>query len=255
MPQDSLCIYGDVGTDWWTGEGIDEHMVLDGLKELDPKASSHKIRINSPGGSVQAGLGILTLLRSHKESMKALNPDFKLETTCDGYTMSSASVIFMAGDIRTICLGGIVMIHDAWCPCYGNAAEMRKTADTLDQMSQNCANIYAALCSPAPKDSPVRDSSSFRALMKEETYFIGDEAVNYGLATQQDLNSTASLHASLSPGTIKQQGGWVNVMTRHYQKRTFKGPSAAKSILDAKLALQRLSVLEAGLLDPLGLLT
>lgn len=248
----SINLYGDIGTDWWTGEGIDEHMVLDGLKGLDTQAAKHQVRINSPGGSVQAGLGILTLLRSHKESMKAINPAFQLETTCDGYAMSSASVIFMAGDIRTICLGGVVMIHDAWCPCYGNAQEMRKTADVLDQLSQNCANIYAALCTPAEKDSAkARDSASFRALMKDETYFIGDEAVNCGLATNQDLGTNAALHASLSPGAIKQQGGWVNVMTRHYQKRTFKAPSAAKSVLDSKLALQRLAVLEAGLLDPL----
>lgn len=240
-------LYGDIGEDWWSGQGITETQVLEGLKELDANASKHTVRLNTPGGRVDTGLAILTLLRSHKQQMKALNPAFQLETTCDGYAMSSGSVIFMAGDIRTVCLGGVLMIHDAWTGCYGNAQEMTKMAGVLEQLSTNCANIYAALCTPPAKDAAARDSTYFRSLMKEETYFIGDEAVNCGLATQQDINNTAQLCADLTPEKLK--GNYVNRMTKHFQKRTFSRATNSQQLLSTKLAMQQLELLEATLLD------
>lgn len=236
-------IYGDIGQDWWTGDGITEEHVLAGLKELDRDAASHVVRINSPGGRVDTGLAILNLLRSHSNQMKVLNPEFKLETTVDGYAMSSASVIFMAGDIRTVCLGGVLMIHDAWSGMYGNADEMRKAADRLELLSNNCANIYATLATPAEKDQPARDQEYFRSLMKAETYMIGDQGINCGLATRQDSDSTASLCADLTPESLK--GNYVSRMTEHYKRRTYNRPTAGKSVLDTKLAHARLQQLIA----------
>lgn len=242
-----ICLYGDIGKDWWSEEGIDESMVLDALKTLDATAAKHTVRINSPGGNVDTGLAVLTLLRSHAAQMKAANPTFQLETSCDGYAMSSASVIFMAGDIRTVALGGVIMIHDAWTCCYGNATEMEKMCGVLDKLSQNTANIYAALCTPPAKDAPARDSTYFRGLMKEETYFIGDEAVNCGLATQQDISNTASLCAALSPEKLR--GNYVATMTKHYQRRTFSRSQSSKTLLDAKLAFQQFQQLKATLAE------
>lgn len=233
-----IMIYGDIGMDWWSGDGITESHVIDGLNALDPKADCHKVRINSPGGRVDTGLAILSLLRSHKESMKASNPGFKLETVVDGYAMSSASIIMMAGDVRTVALGGIVMIHDAWSGTYGNAEQMRKDADRLDKLSVNAANIYAALAAPAEVGQPTRDSAYFRTLMVAETYFIGDESVKCGLTTQQDSGIKANLLADLSPENLK--GQYVPRMTQHYQKRTFQRATAHQSVTDLKVAQIRL---------------
>ena len=122
-----LMLYGDIGLDWWSGDGITDEQVHASLQTLDPSASQHTVHINSVGGRVDTGLAIMNLLRAHSAQMQAVNPDFKLKTICEGYAMSIASVIFMAGDIRTVALGGVVMIHEAWNGCYGNAAEMRKT--------------------------------------------------------------------------------------------------------------------------------
>ena len=238
-----LCIYGDIGADWWSGDGITENHVLTGLRDMDKDAAKHVVRINSPGGRVDTGLTILNLLRSHSAQMKAVNPAFQLETVVDGYAMSSASVIFMAGDVRTVALGGVLMIHDAWSGVYGNADEMRKAADRLELLSNNCAQIYATLATPAGKDQPVRDSSYFRTLMQAETYMVGDQGVSHGLATQQDLGTEASMFAEFTPEKLK--GHYVSMMTEHYKKRTYNRPTAAKSILDAKAAHQRLQQLLA----------
>lgn len=240
-----LCLYGDIGEDWWSGDGITEVHVLDGLKALDKDVDQHTIRINSPGGRVDTGLAIMNLLRSHAAQMKVINPAFKLETCNDGYAMSIASVIMMAGDVRTTCLGSITMIHDAWSGVYGNAGEMRKAAERLDMLSDNCADVYSKTCTPAGKDAPARNAEYFRTLMKAETYMVGDQAINCGLATQSDSTKTAQMHTELTPE--KLQGRYVTMMTEHYKRRTFNRPkgSAALSITNAKAAQSRLALLLA----------
>lgn len=234
-----ICIYGDIGQVWWAEDGITDIMVVNSLKELDQTSDRHVVRINSLGGRADMGLAIMNVLRSHKDQMKVLNPAFQLETVVDGYAMSAASVIMMAGDVRTIALGGVVMIHDAWTGCYGNAEEMIKSANWLNQLSANISNIYSALCVPAGKDQPARDAAFFREKMQAETYFIGDEAISCGLATQQDTGLTASLSKDLTPENMK--GRYVSLMTAGYQRRTFNRATAAKSIADTKSAIARMN--------------
>lgn len=238
-----LMLYGDIGADWWSGDGITESMVHEGLCGLDQSAAQHNIHINSPGGRVDTGLAIMNQLRAHSAQMKAANPAFRLNTICDGYAMSIASVIMMAGDIRTVALGGVLMIHDAWSGCYGNATEMRKAADTLDMLSENISDIYATLGSSAAEGQPARDRAYYRDLMKSETYMIGDDCVRKGLATVVDVAVTAALDKALTPEIM--QGKYVYLMTAGYKRRTFSRPTAARSLTDAKLAQQRLKTLLA----------
>lgn len=238
-----ICIYGDIGYSWWEEDGITESTVLDGLKSLDPAAAVHTVHINSCGGNCDTGIAILNILRSHKAQMKAVNADFKLKTINDAYAMSIASVIMMAGDIRVAALGSTTMIHDAWSGCWGNADEMRKAADVMDKMSDNIATIYATLCTPAAKDTPVRDAAYFRNYMKEETYMINDEALKCGLVTEIDTGLIAVAHAALSPEKLK--GHYALAMKASAKKRTFSRPTAAKSVTDSKVALQRFTQLVA----------
>ncbi len=240
---DQIMLYGDIGSDWWTGDGITEEHVLEGLKSLDMEAPKHQVRINSPGGRVDTGLAIFNLLRHHKAQMKAINPAFQLETIVDGYAMSVASVIFMSGDKRIVCLGGIGMIHDAWCGMYGNAAEMTKAANRLDMLSENSADIYAKCCVPAADKEPVRDSMYYRGLMKEETYFIGEGMVKCGLATDYDSGLEAQMHTDLTPEKLK--GHYTEMMTAHYKKRTYNKATAANSIANVAAAKSRLALMLA----------
>lgn len=233
-----IMLYGDIGDTYWS-YGISEGDVLNGLKELDPSANQHDVRINSPGGDVATGLGIMNLLRSHSAQMKTFNPNFKLATIVDGYAMSVASVIMMAGDIRKIALGGIVMIHDAWCYAAGNATELRQAADRMEKLSVNAANIYATAVGAKEKDAEY-----FRGLMTAETYFIGDEAVKAGLATECEQEQ-AQLFAELSPEKLK--GHYAEVMVKTAKMRTYKRPLTAKALSDRQEAAKRLELLSATL--------
>lgn len=240
-----LSLYGDIGDSWW-GDGITAVDVRNNLRELDQNAPMHYIRINSMGGDVGEGLTIMNLLRAHAAAQRLTNPEFKLRTIVDGYAMSSASVIFMAGDERHIALGGVVMIHDAWSYTGGNATEMRKTADTLDKLSENAADIYATLCVPAEKSAAARDAAYYRNLMKAETYMTGDEAVSMGLATSVDKGIEAVLYTNFTPETMKGRDDkghskYVAAMTTK-RNHIYNTPRNTKAYLNHKEAMKLLNL-------------
>src|SRR5260221_5804427 len=68
----------------------------------------------------------------------------------------------------------MMMIHDAFGLCQGDAADMGKMAQRLGDVSDNIAGIYAAR-SGQPADE-------WRAAMLRETWYTAEEAVAAGLA-------------------------------------------------------------------------
>ncbi len=70
--------------------------------------------------------------------------------------------------------GSMMLIHDAFGLCVGNAAEMAQMADTLGQVSDNLAEIYASRAGGTQQ--------TWRDSMRAETWYTADEAVSAGLA-------------------------------------------------------------------------
>lgn len=149
------------GGDW--GVSAKEFAAL--LDETPDDVEEIRLHLNSPGGEVFEGLAILNLLRSHRA---------KVTTVVDGIAASIASVIAMAGDRVVMAPNSELMIHDAWGLAIGNAADMHAMADTLDHLSNNIASVYAAKAGGTAED--------WRALMRLESWFGADEAVEAGLA-------------------------------------------------------------------------
>jgi hypothetical protein len=81
----------------------------------------------------------------------------------------------MAGDTITMGAGTQMMVHDGFAVCLGNAADMRRAADELDQFSGEIAGFYARRSGG--------DAATWRAAMLAETWFSGPEALAAGLAT------------------------------------------------------------------------
>lgn len=241
MKPTELCIYGDIGNTYWF-EGVTANDVRLGLKDLDTDAAEHTVRINSTGGLVDEGLAMMNILRAHAASMKLSNPQFSLNTVVDGYCMSAATCPFMAGDNRQVALGGVVLIHDAWNYTSGNAADLRKTADDLDKLSDNAATVYAALCTAADVGTAPRDAAYFRNLMRQETYLIGDEIVNCGLATAVDKSLEAMLFKDLTPEKMK--GRYVELMTKRQERRVYSRARDSAVVLTKNEALKALAHLE-----------
>lgn len=173
-----LLLYGDVGPSEWGM--IDGKSVADALKGLGD-VSVINLRIDSAGGGVFDGMAIYNQLKRHPATVNV---------TVDGLAASIASVIAMAGDTIQMGEGTQMMIHDASSFAWGNAGELRRTADLLDSISGDIAEIYARRSG--------RTSAEIRDLMTAETWFKAQEAVDAKLADQTVVGDP-SVQAHLEP--------------------------------------------------------
>lgn len=161
-----LFIYDAIGADYY-GDGITAKSVSEALAEFTPNADLD-IYINSPGGSVFDGIAIYNQLARWGG---------KKTVHIDGIAASIASVIAMVGDEIKIAENGLMMIHSAWGITVGNAADMRKYADSLDKIDGTILDTYIA--KTKGKATEIRD------WMTAETWMNADEAVSRGFATSK----------------------------------------------------------------------
>lgn len=166
-----IFIYDEIAPEW--SGGIDDGMVIAALEELGGKRAT--VRINSPGGSVDHGVSIFNALKRYEGGVDTVN---------DSVAASIASYIFLAGETRTIASNAKVMIHSPWSMAFGNAAEFRKLADVLDKYEDSIAMSYA--------ETMGIDGEAVAKLLAEETWYLGEEAVSAGLATESTAASTAA---------------------------------------------------------------
>jgi len=129
-----------------------------------------EIEINSPGGSVFDGFTIFQEIQSLKDRGVVVN------ATITGMAASMASVICMACNKVSIVPHGRMMIHEASNTVQGNADQLRKTADLLDSISADIANIYATRTG--------KEVSEIRDMMKKETWMNADATVENGFADE-----------------------------------------------------------------------
>ena len=164
---DDLLLYGVVG---WDINALDS---VRAIKSSKGKAMS--ARINSPGGSVWDGLAIAAAIREHG----------KIETHVDGIAASMGSVLFVSGTVRTMTKGSRLMIHNPSAVAGGEAKDLRKEADVLDNIAGDIAQMYADVS--GGKLTP----EAARKLMDDETWFSAEEAVAIGLADRVEGQATA----------------------------------------------------------------
>jgi ATP-dependent Clp protease, protease subunit len=159
-----LDLFDVIGTDMFGG-GISAAMVKDAM-DKNPSCSSITLNLNSPGGDAFEGVAIYNTLKQGGKPVCV---------NVVGLAASAASIIAMAGD--TVCMntGTQMMIHGAIAICAGFAADMRKMADTLDQVSGSIADIYVAETGNSKK--------KITEMMDAETWMSAKEAVENGFAT------------------------------------------------------------------------
>lgn len=163
-----LTIYGDI-TSWpWLESDVSAHNLSAQLAEIK-NVTNINVYINSYGGEVAEGLAIYNALKRHPA---------QVTTFCDGFACSIASVIFMAGDERVMSNPSRLMIHDAWTFCSGNADELRKQAEDLDNINNAAVKAYMQNVNISEEE--------LRAKMKAETWLSEEEALEMGFATRID---------------------------------------------------------------------
>jgi len=105
------------------------------LQSADPKSDIH-LYINSPGGSVYAGLGIY-------DTMQYITPD--VATICTGMAASMAAVLLCAGTEgkRTGLPHSRVMIHQPMGGAQGQASDIEITAKEIQKLKKELYEIIA----------------------------------------------------------------------------------------------------------------
>ena len=155
----------------FVGGGIDDHMAnlivaqLLFLQSEDPKKEI-KLYINSPGGSVTAGLAIIDTMQHVK------NP---ISTTCVGIAASMGAVILSAGDKgkRYALPNSEIMIHQPMGGVEGQAADIAITAKQILKIRDN---LYKILAKATGKTQSQIEKDSDR-----DYFMSADEAKKYGL--------------------------------------------------------------------------
>lgn len=167
-----IYLYGDVEGDyydWWDGWVKSEtsaNAFRDQLKE-HAEAKQINVYINSYGGSVFEGTAIYSQLKRHSAHKTAY---------IDGFACSIASVIAMACDEVIMPRNTMMMIHNMWMCCYGNAAELRKAADDLDTINNAGRQAYLE------KAGDKLSEEKLVELMDAESWLTAAQCIEYGLA-------------------------------------------------------------------------
>ena len=142
----------------------------DVVASADGAVDTLEIEIHSAGGSVFDGYRIYNAMK--ELSARGVKVTAKINTMA----ASMASVIAMAADRIQIASNGRIMIHDASAGQHGNAGQLRKTADMLDQISDDIAAIYA--------ERTGKDKDDIRKMMLAETWIRANDAVEMGFADE-----------------------------------------------------------------------
>jgi ATP-dependent protease ClpP protease subunit len=172
-----------------------------------------ELHLNTPGGEVSEGVAIANMLRQHKA---------RVRVWVDGMAASSGSVVAVAGDEVVMGLGAQLMVHKPRTWASGDDDELDKVVRMLKSTGDSIASTYAAKAGGTIAD--------WREVMKAETWYSAEEAVNAGLADRvaTDDDKGTATGTKITPGA--RTGFWdmwdalrapdrLDLTAYHYQGR------------------------------------
>lgn len=156
------------------GTGIDDQVANIVTAQLLFLESSDRTRdvqmyINSPGGSVYAGLGVY-------DTMQIINPD--VSTICTGIAASMAAVLMCAGTKgkRTALRHSRIMLHQPSSAIGGQATDIEITVKEIRRIKQN---LYTILSEHTGKDIERVAEDCDR-----DYWMLAEEAKEYGMVDE-----------------------------------------------------------------------
>ena len=145
----------------------DEITPADFRSELEAEEGDVTVWINSPGGNVFAAAEIYTMLREYAGAVTV---------RIASIAASAASVVAMAGNRVEMSPTALLMIHDPSTIAMGNAKDMEKAIETLNEVKESIINAYAV-------KTGLRHNK-IAELMSNETWMNAKKAVELGFADE-----------------------------------------------------------------------
>ena len=191
-----LRLEGPIDSESFWGDEITPQMFRD---ELEAEDGDITVWINSPGGNVFAAAEIYTMLLEYKGAVTV-----KIASIA----ASAASVVAMAGNRVLMSPTALLMIHDPSTIAMGNAKDMEKAIETLNEVKESIINAYAA------KTGMRR--GKIAELMSNETWMNAKKALEYGFAdeilfgdsgseTEEDNDEAAAPEAKIYSSRMMDQ--------------------------------------------------
>jgi ATP-dependent Clp protease protease subunit len=155
----------------FVGEEVDDHMAnviiaqMLFLEKEDPEADIH-LYINSPGGSVYAGLAIYDVMQF---------VSCPVATTCVGMAASMGAILLAGGEKgkRTILPNSRVMIHQVSSGFRGTIADINVQAKETNYLMNNLMEILSK--------HTGKDVEQVRADCDRDYWMSAEEALEYGI--------------------------------------------------------------------------
>lgn len=160
----SLKLYDTIGDDGWGG-GITTSYIEEELENAQNKPLN--VYINSYGGEVFEGFAIYNILKRYG-GYKTIY--------IDGIAASIASVIAMSGNKVVMNEASMMMIHNASGVCIGNAEDMKKVVQALEEINDVIKDVYMAKTNLSEE--------KINELMSNETFMSAKECVELGFADE-----------------------------------------------------------------------
>jgi len=135
------------------------------LESVDPNKDI-QIYLNSPGGSVYAGLGIY-------DTMQYIKPN--VATICTGVAASMSAVLLCAGEKgkRTALPHSRILIHQPMGGAQGQASDIEITAREIQKLKKELYEIIAS-----------HSGQSYKKIWKDsdrDYWMVAEEAKEYGM--------------------------------------------------------------------------
>lgn len=135
----TLLLYGDIGE----GYKVESGRIVSELIALQSQYGKIDVRINSRGGDVFSGMAIWNALRQSKS---------EITIYVDGVAASIAAIIALCGKPLYMSPYAKLMLHSVSGGTWGNASALRQTADQMEQLQKDLANMIAGRCGMKAKD-------------------------------------------------------------------------------------------------------
>lgn len=206
-----LLVFGIIGYDVEAKELLQQILDLkrDGVSKLN-------VYLDSPGGSIFAGVSIYNAIKSMDATVYVY-----------GLAASMGSVIALAGKKVIMTPQSYMMIHNPWTISWGESKDLQKDVDLLDKLKDTIISVY--------QDRAKVDNDELKTMMDNETWMNSEKALDLGFCDKVVKADTI----------VNEADGFVNLVARALQdkfKTNFRNINTEDNIMLSKENLEFLGL-------------